>query len=959
MKSLSLPFNRVVLFVVIAIMGGTAASAQSGRGRKRVEPPPAPPAPEKQIVIPESGGLDKTETDGLNSRFVLKNGLTIVVSEDHSKSLMSIVACVKVGYANDSEAPSGLALVAAEMFWRGTISRGGIPAQTELQAIGARTSVSVERNQTYFQLLAPSEQADRAAQVVVDAFTRPSLDQAEIQRAIRLVSEENHVLPAEGASWATAQMLGLAYPQHWMQRGRAVPDEALRAMTKEQLDAFYKGFYQPWNAILVVAGDVNTFQLLPPLQKGFGEIKAKKTLPRPAGELAAQTAVHYGTALWDGLDAVYVSVGYPLRQTTAADYSALKVLQTMLTGGEASRLGRVLRDGREVIRSIQCELVAWGVAPTLVFQLAVDPDKIDDAEVAFFTEIEKVRRELPSEGELQRAVSVLELAHYRELQRVDGRARTLAESEAERGSYKEDFKLFAKTSTVTSAQVQKLAAHIFSINEASVFEYLPPELAARSFTPEKYFETLAILIPAIKDATIPADQVRTGESIAPVEQGPEKRQPTESSKFGLSLLPKPVRIYPTLRGPSVFVREDSSLPLVTIGVFFQGGRIVEGENEEGLTELMLRAMMAGSKSKAARDITLRLEQLAASIQLINEPDYFGFLLDVVTRNVEPAFAILHGIIESPAFEKENVARVIQGQLADARRSRANEETRPEELFWSSILPRHPYGRSRFGSDVIVTSATPELVKTWYAATIQRQYPLGVIVGDTEGSALVSRFFAEGFNRREPQTKLQLPIPNVGAGDHVLAEPAKGQQTLQVLGFPASKSESNDVYALAVLQAIAQSRLNADVAGQAGLATSIEVENRQRLGGGAFEVKIVSAPPNEISVRNAAAKQLDDLVAADIGDDVIGRGKVNAETDFDASVQTHHDRAYAYVRAAMLGRRPDTVDQYSDRIDAVTKADVKRVLGDFIKKDLMGVGVLRGKAAPPPPKPPEEKKPATP
>lgn len=959
MKSCTLSKSRVFVLAAIVIVCCVASLAQSGRGRRRVEPPPPPEAPEKKIVIPASGDLDKQESDGLNSRFVLKNGLTIVMSEDHSKTLVSVVACVRTGFANAGEMPPELAFVAGEMFWRGTISRGGIPVQTELQAIGARTSFRVECDRTSFQLLAPSDQSERAVQVMIDAFARPNLDQAEMQRAVRLVSERNHTLPADGAGWATDNMFALAYAQHWMQRGRAVSDDALRGITKEQLEAFYKSFLQPANAVVVVAGDVSSFRLLPLLQKGFGEIKGSKTATAAAGEIATQTSLRYATALSDGLDAAFVSIGYPLTQVTATDYPVLKVLLSELTGGKASRLGRVLREGRGVVHSIDCDLIGWGDAPTLVFHLVVDPEKIDDAEVGFFSEIEKIRRELPSEGELQRAVSMLELDHYRELQRVEGRAMRLAKIEIELGSYKEDFKLFAKTSAVTSAQVQKLAARIFPITGASVFEYLPPELAARSFTPEKYFETLSILIPAVKDAAIAADQIRNGESIPAAEQGPEKRQPTESSKFGLSLLPKPVRIYPTLRGPSVFVREDPSLPIITIGVFFQGGRLVEGNNEEGLTELMLRAMMAGSKSKPAREITLRLEQLAASVQVVNEPDYFGFLLDVVTRNVEPAFAMLHDIIESPAFEKENLARVIQEQLNDAQRQRANDTIRAGELFWRSILPAHPYGRSLFGNQSVVRSATPELVKTWYSVTIQRQYPLGVIVGDTEGSALVSRFFAEGFIRREPQTKMQLPLANVGAGDHLLAEPGKSEQTIQVLGFLTGRSASDDVFALSVFQQIAQAQLGAEEVDRTGLATAIEVEDHERLAGGALEVRIVSPPANETTTRASVVKQLGDLVSADIGDDTLQRGKMNAETTWLVSVQTHHDRAFEYIRAAMLGHRPDAVDLYTDRLDAVTKADLKRVLGDFIRNDRMGAGVVRGKLVTPAPKVTEEKKAAVP
>src|SRR5207244_6534965 len=90
-------------------------------------------------------------------------------------------------------------------------------------------------------------------------------------------------------------------------------------------------------------------------------------------------------------------------------------------------------------------------------------------------------------------------------------------------------------------------------------------------------------------------------------------------------LVKPINKRSILRGPDVYIIEDLRLPLVSFGLFYPGGRLYESAKNAGITELMLRTAIRGTQRFNSEDIARRLENAGARIQVVNEPDFFGFI----------------------------------------------------------------------------------------------------------------------------------------------------------------------------------------------------------------------------------------------------------------------------------------------------------------------------------------------
>src|SRR5207302_8249354 len=90
---------------------------------------------------------------------------------------------------------------------------------------------------------------------------------------------------------------------------------------------------------------------------------------------------------------------------------------------------------------------------------------------------------------------------------------------------------------------------------------------------------------------------------------------------------KPITHRSILRGPEVYIVEDRRLPLVSFGLFYPGGRLYESQKNAGITELMLRSAIRGTKRYNSEDIARRLENAGVQNRVVNEADFFGYIID--------------------------------------------------------------------------------------------------------------------------------------------------------------------------------------------------------------------------------------------------------------------------------------------------------------------------------------------
>lgn len=891
----------ILLFGLIVSAFGhvPAALAQSGRNRDR-QPPPQPKtvpppttAPDESArpteaetpppePIPTGGLVAKQVNNGALTRYVLRNGLTLLVRENPATPLAAVLVVVRRGEASVP---------------------GAAAAAERMRAIGGDLEV---------------------------------------------------------AAWPGAETYGAVVPRDLVSdalRAQTALFEAPAATAAPEVNAT-----APDRVVIVVTGSVINFNVLTDVQHLFGALGEKPAAdatpapaarkpvveapappqapvaeepPAPAAREAAGGGLQYSSTRAE-TGVARVTVSYEPPAADAPDAPAAALLTTALAAGWGSRLGRAL-----VWPGIAVETgPVSGPSPSadsLAIRMAVDPKTLDAAEATLFREVDRFRRERVSEGELQRARNMFERRYYSELETVDGSARAIARYELAFGATVNPGKFLDSVRAVTAADLQRAAARYLDASRATVAEVLPSGAESRNFTSKTFAETVTAWAPGAA-REVAAKDVKDADAIPPVTEGRERRRAGETEEAVVLPVPLPARDFSTLNGPKAFVREDQSRPLISIGFFYPSGRAAEAQGERGVTELLLRSLLRGSKKYQADRLLYLIEQFGGEVRLVNEPDLFGVVVEVLSRNADPAMELAIDMVQHPSLAKQDVLVERGRLLADQLRAASQPEHRAVELFWRGRYPAHAYGVPRLGLPETVAKLDDEKVRAWFDRGMDSQYPLVGIVGDTDGSSLISRHVAEGFDRAEggppPTPGLPAPAP---AGDTI--ERTGADVTAQAVGFPCPGGAWTELAALDVAAAWVGLHVSADLessdAPAAGVASFVE---RRRLASG-FLTTVVSRPGDEKRVHDAVIARLAGVAALPEPD-------LTAAKNAAVVLQYRLDEPFTgllvdYVRSAAFATPLDSIETYGERVRATKLEAVRKAAAAVINPTLGGRGIVAG------------------
>src|SRR5262249_33469711 len=342
-----------------------------------------------------------------------------------------------------------------------------------------------------------------------------------------------------------------------------------------------------------------------------------------------------------------------------------------------------------------------------------------------------------------------------------------------------------------------VAAKYLALSNASVHEYEALAAPARTFDSASFARTAVSWAPGLAQSPGLSPIPKPSATPAPKLSDKEKAARNQAEAEAQNVQPLPVKDFSTLNGPKVFVREDHSRPEVTIAILFQGGRISETEANAGITNLMQRTFLYGTPRVTREQAAMTLDKLGAGVRLITETDYFGVVVTSLSSNAGQALRLVRDLIEGAAFRDLDIERAKQEQLAWIRVARDSGRERSLNLMLEAMFPGHPYGMAPYGLETTVEKLKADDLRDWHSKTVKSQFPLVVIVGDTDGSALVSEGIAGEFKRRDLADTIKARVPGRPSNSEK-TEQGDGPVTIEYLGFPGPKRESNDLQAIELI-----------------------------------------------------------------------------------------------------------------------------------------------------------------
>jgi predicted Zn-dependent peptidase len=359
-------------------------------------------------------------------RFVLGNGLKVLVHPDPSTPMAVVNVLYDVGARDEVASKTGFAHLFEHLMFGGSVN---IPDYDEpLQVAGGENNAYTTNDLTNYYCQLPADNLETAFWLESDrmlslAFSKKSLD---VQRKVVCEEfKEHYINKPYGDVWHTMRELAFKeHPYRWMTIGKELSH--IENATLEDVKAFFFKHYTPINAILVVAGNVSVDHVRTLAEKWFGDIpsgeKYNRNLPvEPEQVEARRLTVHRNVPM----DAIYKTWHMCARRDD--DYYATDLLTDILGGGASSRLYQSLVKEQQLFANINC--YHFGSLDKGLFtiegQLIKGVD-IQKAEDAIELELDKMRKSLLDERELQKVKNKTESVMAFEDMSVMNRAGSLA-----------------------------------------------------------------------------------------------------------------------------------------------------------------------------------------------------------------------------------------------------------------------------------------------------------------------------------------------------------------------------------------------------------------------------------------------------------------------------------------------------------------------------------------------------
>jgi zinc protease len=404
-------------------------------------------------------------------KFMLSNGLRVIVHEDTSTPMAVVNVMYDVGARDENPSQTGFAHLFEHLMFGGSVN---VPVYDEpLQMAGGENNAYTTNDLTNYYIQLPAENLETAFWLESDrmlslAFTDNSL---EVQRKVVCEEFKEHYLNKPyGDVWH--KMRELAYqvhPYRWMTIGKEL-SHIEEAKLQDVRNFFFK-HYRPINAILVVAGNVTVEQVRTLAEKWFGPIepgeKYNRNLPAEPKQSSARKLEMNANV---PLDALYKC--WHIYPRMDHRYYVSDLITEVLSGGGSSRLFQSLVKEQKLFSNIECYHFGTVDADLLTIEgKLVKGVKIEDAEKAIDAELEKLKSQKISDAELQKVKNKTESSISFEDMSVMNRANSLAFYELLGDASLMNTEL-DRYNKVTVDDVQELSKEIFREENSSTLWYL-------------------------------------------------------------------------------------------------------------------------------------------------------------------------------------------------------------------------------------------------------------------------------------------------------------------------------------------------------------------------------------------------------------------------------------------------------------------------------------------------------
>ena len=423
------------------------------------------------------------------TEFTLKNGMKIVVQEDHRSPTVVHMVWYKAGSMDESNGTTGIAHVLEHMMFKGTKSYKAGEFSRRVAALGGRENAFTGKDYTAYYQQIDSSKLEEVMVLEADRMANLILDDKEFAPELKVVMEERRWRTEDRAAALLSEALhATAFMAHPYRRPVIGWMSDLEGMTAGDARNWYQRWYAPNNAVMVVAGDVDARLVRTLAEKHFGKIPARALPVTRVQEEPPQRGMRR-VAVKAPAENPYVVLAFKvpaLRDIEKDDdVYALDVLEAVLDGHDNARLNAKLVRTDRMANEVSVHYSPVGRGPSL-FMLGGTPAKgvgTLELEQKLRAEIGRIAKDGVTEQELRRVKAQLIAAQVYKRDSVFGRAMEIGEMELTGLGHARTDRIVEKLKAVTPQQVQAVAQKYFGDDALTIATLIPLPLKDRKPAP--------------------------------------------------------------------------------------------------------------------------------------------------------------------------------------------------------------------------------------------------------------------------------------------------------------------------------------------------------------------------------------------------------------------------------------------------------------------------------------------
>ncbi len=819
-------------------------------------------------------------------KWVLPDGLTIIVKEDHSAPVASVQAwCATGSIDEDERLGAGMSHILEHMLFKGTKTQSNSAIAQKVQDVGGYINAYTSFDRTVFWIDVPKAGVTTALDVLADAMMNSTLPPEEYLKEQEVIRREFAMGFDDPDRMVTQLMFSTAYQRHPYRLPVIGQLEVYNQLTQQQVMDYYKSRYVPNNLTFIVVGDVDAAkvrQQLADFFKAYPERSLKPVfVPGEPPQLGRRDAhQEFQTEL------TRLALAWHVPEVTHPDVPALDLLSSILGEGRSSRLYRRVRDESGLAYSVASYSYTPGDPGVLGLDATVDPDKREAVQDLMLKIVDEIRQGGVTPDELSKAKKLSLSHHLGSLTTMRGQASDIGSNWLLTRNLDFSRDYLDAVQRVTVADIKRVAAK-YLIND---------NLTVVSLNPKG---SLAAAKAATKEAPVAAIQ-----------------------KFELA------------NGLRLLVREDPRLPLVAMTAVFRGGLLAEDAADNGLTKLMSRCLLKGTKTRTAEQISQQIEAVGGAISSDAGNNSFSVTVDVTRPDLKLGVDILSDVLLNATMPEKAVAREKEVQIAAIKQEEEQLTTVARNIMREALFPNHPYALRSRGSEQSVHQLTPKDLLEFRDHYLVGKNGVISVFGDVK-AAEVKSLFDQLLGKMKPG-ELALTHPAAPARlietKPVEARRDKAQAVLMV-GYPGADIYSPDRHALELIDEASSdlgSRFFVRIREQMGLAYYVGAAQLQGLVPGFFSFYLGTDPAKLEPVKTALLDEIGKLASEGLTAEELTRAKKKLVGQQQIANQSNDAFGFQCALDELYGLGFEHYKTLEPEIEKVTLDDIKRVAAKYFR-----------------------------